>query len=236
MKSAFNLILITIIVSFYSCKNDENVSTVNSSITNNGTLSGIILNYKSGKIDSVKAVGSYLIGKSELSSVGKFSIDLSIPQVSRVGTADGYVVSDSSAMIGYLHVDTYHGGELNGGLYKCNFSRDSITKAGESNCYFLYSDRTFTLKGSHTYTQSNESLTYVTTLTYNVIIKKGFNELDARIDSYIVTPSGITSSKSMSNVISSEDQWRYYSIIQSFVRGKLNGVPPLKSDKFFWPE
>ena len=236
MKSTFNLILIAIIVSFYSCKNDENVSTVNSSITGNGTLSGTILDYKPGVIDSVKAVGSYLIGKSGLSSVGKFSIDLSIPQLSRIGTSDGYVVSDSSAMIGYLQVDTYHGGELNGGLYKCNFSPDSLNSAGNSNCYFLYSDRTFTIKGSHTYSQSDEYMTYVTTLTYNVIIKKGFNELDARINSYIVTPSGITSSKSMNNVIASDNQWRFSGRILSFVRGKLNGDPTLKSDKFFWPE
>ena len=218
MKTVFNLILVVVCLTVFSCKKDEVTQTVSnpSSITTNGVLSGVIINDSTFFIDSVIVEDEYEnIVSSTAPSKGAFSISLKIPHLSKYGKAPaGVTCSDTSAMTGRIYLYTYDQYQRRGSIIKSNFNQeiDYNMRSGKSESSFVYSDRTFTENGSHTDTYiSGPNKVKITTITNysNVKRNKGWTELVETIDSYVQTSESITAVITISNVISSDLKWRY---------------------------
>jgi len=215
-----------LVAAFYSCQRND-VTIGSSSITSDGIVSGTIVN-DSNRIDSVKAYYVNLIGKSVVSSDGKFSIVLSTPVLYKIGTFPiGVVVSDTTAMTESVSVfDVDKGGVYIGYIGKSNYGINDIVKIGRSTSIFLYSDRGFTIKG--TYIQTNTSSTGIIQtlkMNYNIIFKKGWNEVVLKLDSYSTTSTTSTAVETYSNTVTSDLQWRYYPYYNPYaVRAKACGL------------
>jgi len=234
MKIALQLIVFLFYVILSGCQKDQNLLTGNNSLTVNGTMSGSILNYVPGSVDSIKALCPDLIGENGISSIGQFTIDLSTPELLvTTGSMNGLLVSDTAAMTGSVYLCTYRGGMFSGLLNKSNLPMDSLNKAGISYSMFTYSDRYFTIKGTRTTTDLFNDSQLITTAKYDVIIKKGWNELVVKINSSSSTSCTTTISETVSNIITSDLQWRYSVVGVENVRRKTTGVNVLKLDKLF---
>lgn len=233
MKTTLKFILFVIPVFFFSCQKDEITPSVASSITSSGTLSGIISGYVPNTVDSVKAEVESLIGTSKVTSTGGFSIGLSIPELTMMHSLSGVAVSDTTAMTGTLSVGCFKNGILYSDLSKSSCSVDSLIIPGMSESLFVYSDRDFTVKGSHTdiYTQGDFSITGIR--TYQVTFKKGWNELVSKTNSYSITTNNITEAVTLSNAITSDLKWRYSNIGNYYVPGEKSVTQQVKSFKSF---
>lgn len=192
----------------YSCQKDENILTVSSSITNDGVLSGKILDFVPSSIDSVKALDFSFVGKGKVASTGDFSIGLAVPVLTKLAKLSGVVVSDSIAMTGTVSIFSFLNIKNNGVLYKCNYAIDTLNKAGMSISVFIYSDRPVRLTGTHTETHTSDNNTQTSNYTvfYNVMMKKGWNELVYKVISYKRTTNSETMSESLTNNITGDLQ------------------------------
>jgi hypothetical protein len=232
MRTTLNLIFVAVCVTFYSCQKDD-LSKVSSSITNDGVISGKIVNYVPNSIDSV--ITSYTpVTSSKVSSSGEFSIRLNVPQLSKEGTLSGVTVSDTTAMGGSTNIYSCLNSTLNGDLLKSNFDPNESIKAGMAYSEFFYTDRSFTMKGTNVYlyTTSNQTMSYTT--AYDVTFKRGWNEVVCKIISYSTTMVSETKSETYTNNITPDLQWHFFkSESASFIRGKLHVIPLVNSKKIF---
>ena len=236
MKTIYKLILLALTVTFFSCQKNENGLNSNSSITSNGILAGTILKYTPSLCDSVKAIQGMLIGKGPVSIDGKFSIVLSTPTLTEIGNLSGIVTSDSTAMVGsIITIYTFKGGNFNGQLTKSSLVKDSLTAEGFSYAVFMYSDRDFTLKGTHKESNQDLSRNYsIINSEMNIIVKKGWNELISSIKLSAKTSTSETMTFSLTNSISSDLQWQQVSSGPTFMRGNVPSLIKMKSEKLFW--
>jgi hypothetical protein len=233
MKTTIKVIFATVCFAFFSCQRDVNLSVSNSSITNEGVLSGKIINFTPNSIDTVKAWENYFVGTGKVTSAGDFSIKLSVPILFKVGTLSGVTLSDSTAKLGIVSIYSFLNLFTNGVLSKCNYTVDSLNKAGISSSIFLYSDKTLTIKGTHKETVSSVSNTQTAnyTVIYDVMIKKGWNELVEKVISNIQTTNSKTLSESLTNVITDDLQWHYFKIVYTNVNKKLTGESQQETEK-----
>ncbi len=252
MKTAFRIIVIVLLVIFYSCKKDD-VTIVDSSISSEGVISGIIVN-ASNRIDSIEvhadSIGLQLgynvvfagkkIGKSTVSSDGNFSVALTTPILSKIGAIpNGVIVSDTAAMTGYVHyfnIYAHKGGIYTGKIYKSNEPSYTNFKAGWSVSSFKYSDRPFTVKGTEVqYNTQRDGYIEIIKINYNLTFKKGWNELVLKTDSYSETATTSTTVETYSNIVISDLQWRYYPNNNALtVRAKTQGVRCLARKGFLF--
>lgn len=224
MKTTFRIIVIVLLAAFYGCQNDLSLG-VNSSITSDGILSGTIMN-DSNRIDSIKVYSDIenLIGKGAVSSDGKFSVVLNTPATAPVLSKIGYVhsgviISDITAMIGSIYeVQVFKSMMYKGKIYKSNYNAYDSIKSGQSIIQFLYSDRNFTIKGTETNTDSNNS-------NWNLTFKKGWNEIVMKIDLYSTTSTIV---ETFSSTITSDLQWNYFPSYNYYVQSKTRGVQAVK--------
>jgi len=214
MNTTLKLLLVALCVLFFGCNNDENQPGGASSITNDGVLSGKIVDYVPNPIDSVMALGESFKEKwsGSIVSTGDFSVRITVPELSKFGTMSGLTVSDSTAMTGTIYVYVYRNKRLTGVLKKSNYDTDTISKAGMSYSSFVYSDRAFTVKGTHLFTNKSDNMTYTNNDTYQITLKKGWNELVYRINNYTITTNSISSSTTLSNTIPSDLQWYIFKL------------------------
>jgi hypothetical protein len=235
MKTTFRLILVTICIAFLSCQKDENLTISKSSITNGGVLNGKIVNYVINSIDSVKAWNNFFVGTGKVASTGDFSIGLTVPILLKLGTLSGVTISDSTAMTGTVSIFSFLNFYNNGVLSKCNYTADSLNKAGISNSVFIYSDRVVRINGTHTetFTLDNNTQTSNYNVYYNVMIKKGWNELVYKVISNIQTTNSETISGSLTNTITDDLQWHFFNIGYSYVHKELTGKSQQKTEKLF---
>jgi hypothetical protein len=102
MKSTFGIFVTVLVAAFYSCQKDNVSLGVSSSISSDGVFSGTIVN-DSNRIDSIKVYhfcNNEFLGKSGVSSTGKFSLALTNPVLRKMVTSpSGVVVSDTTAMV-----------------------------------------------------------------------------------------------------------------------------------------
>jgi hypothetical protein len=247
MKTTFRIVVMVLFAAFYSCKKNDVSPGVSSSISNNGILTGTIVN-DSNRIDSIKVYdyivdnynvveGSIIIGKSAVLSSGKFSLVLTNPVLRKIGTGpSGVIVSDTTAMVGNMNeLEAYKSGIYYGNINKSNFSISDIPIAGESTSQFMYSDRTFTIKGTEI--DADTTYTYKSNLkiNYSITFKKGWNEIVLEIDSYSNTTTTTTTVETYSNNITSDLQWRYYpNNNASSVRAKTQGVHSIARPTFLF--
>jgi len=227
MKILFNLIFVAICVTFSSCQKDENLSANNSSITSDGLLKGKIVNYIPNSIDSLNAIIYYIAGTGKVSTTGNFSISLIVPMLEMINVKKGLTVSDTNAMVGLGSVVfcSYLNNSYTGVLKKCNYTDDSAGITGMAYSYFVYSDRTFTIKGTYvnTYLYKN---TINTTQSYdfNVTLNKGWNELVRKLISCTSTVNSTTELISVTNNITPDLQWHYLKQERFlFIHGELPG-------------
>lgn len=221
MKTTFKFILVALSVTFFSCQKDENLSTGSSSITNAGVLSGTIVNYTPNSIDSVRVWDTEnYIGMNKASMTGDFSIDLAVPHLSKFGAMKGVFVSDTTAMTGTVSIYSYLNNNSNGVLLKCNYTTDSFNIVGMAYSFFIYSDKNLTIKGTlvNKYAWDSGTKTSSFTYIYNVNIKKGWNELVIKLNSFTSSQYSLTRSESITNTITSDLQWHllnldYYDIL-----------------------
>ncbi len=219
MKTIFNLVLIAVCVTFFSCQKDD-VSTGNSSITSDGVISGKIVNYVANSLDSVKARNTNYVGSGLVLSTGEFTIHLTIPELSKIGSLSGVAISDTTVMGGAVAIRAYLNNSIQGDLQRCNYANDSLNKAGLSYSSFIYTDKPLTLKGTHIETYTGGGYTENSTNFYDVTFKKGWNEVVFKITAYSSTTNSLTESVSMTNIIPSDLQWHFIKLYYS-VRGEL---------------
>jgi hypothetical protein len=214
-KTAFNLILVAVCITFFSCQKDENLSTGSSSITNDGVISGKIVNYVPNSMDSVIAMFNgltiFATGTGTVSTTGDFSMRLSVPQLIKVATLSGVTVSDTASIGRSAIIFSSFNSSLNGTLLKCNYANGDEYKAGRAHSMFVYTDRSFTMKGTNVDSSTSNGLVWNTTTTvYDVTFKKGWNEVVCKNISYSSTLEGETMSEAYSNNITSDLQWHYF--------------------------
>ena len=237
MKRNFKLGLLLISVAFISCDKKDDSTSLTSSISSDGVISGTIVNYASSSIDSIKLEGHLAkstLDRSAVSTAGKFSVTLSAPTLKKLGRGPkGVTVSDTTALVANLEQFYTYKNELRTGqIGKCNYTTDSVQTAGMSRSIFLYADRPTTIKGVE-----DESPIYGLSvddseiLTYDVKLNKGWNELVTKIDVYSKTATSLTIKMTLTNTLTSDLQWRYfksssyYSVI-SKTKGQL-GLKPI---------
>lgn len=232
-RTTFKIILVAVCISFFSCQKngDEKLPTDNSSISIDGVLSGKIVNYVANSIDSVKARNTDYVGTSKVLSTGYFSIGLTLPQLEKIGSLSGVMISDTTALGGSATITSYLNSYENGEVIKCNYANDSINKPGMAYSSFVYTDRAFTMKGTHEETYMEGDISETSSTVYNVTFKKGWNEVVTKITSYSSTSNNLTSSVSMTNVITSDLQWYFFKSDYSYIHGELSGR--VKAKKIF---
>lgn len=212
MKTIFKIIVMVLFAAFYSCQNNAVSTGVINSISSDGIFSGTIVN-DSNRIDSLKVYtdDDVVLGKGAVSSDGKFSLVLTNPILYKISTrSNGLVVSDTSAMIRTIGVFlTYKSRKFSGNINKINFYDSDSVNAGKSFSKIIYSDRTFTIKGTIIHSDIYSSYDSNQKTNYNVIFKKGWNEIVLKIDSFSATSKNLTVVQSLSNNITTDLQWRY---------------------------
>lgn len=208
IRTVLNFILIAQSIILISCKKDDIESLGSPSISISGVLSGDIVNYSSGLIDSVMLDAYYMTGKSAVSTKGKFSIIISIPETYKIGTVDGLEVSDTNAMMAWTStLYAYKSKTKTGELTKCNYS-SLVDQYDEGMAFSLYwySDRPITIKGPIEYQDS----TYTSTTNYDITLIKGWNELVMKNDLFSATTADTTMAASITNKILPDLKWHYF--------------------------
>jgi len=247
MKTTFRIIAMVLVAAFYSCQKNDVSPEVSSSISSDGAFSGTIVN-DSNRIDSIKAYSYFgsinyndstiLLGKSAMLSSGKFSLVLTNPVLRKIGTGpNGVVVSDTTAIIGNMdEFEAYKGGIYTGNINKYNFSIGDSTKAGMSKSQFMYSDRTFTIKGTEIHADTYNGITSNLKFNYGITFKKGWNEIVLRVDSYSKTSTTKTTVETYSNTVTPDMQWRYIPISTpiSTIRAKTREVHGIARSGFLF--
>ena len=225
MKGTFKIIVTVLLAIIYGCQKNEIIvpepkpsspSNYNS-ITSDGVISGTIVNDSTSLVDSIKVYSGGLIGKDAVSAVGKFSVTLTVPTLHRYIKLSGVAVSDSMAMIGNVYeIQTHKAGCITSIVQKSNYSADSLG-AGMFHSIFIYSDRAFTIVGTHTYSpNTSEGITHNSKENWKVTIKKGWTEIIDSIDSYSKTSNTETISHTYSSTIPSDLKWKCsYSVISN---------------------
>jgi len=236
MKSTFRIIVVVLVATFYGCQKSDVSPGVSSSVTIDGVFSGTIVD-DSNRIDSIKAyanivdsynvvVGENILGKSTVLSSGKFSLVLTNPVLRKLGNGpSGVVVSDTTAIVGNVsEFEAFKSGTYIGYISKTNISIGDSTKLGESDSQFMYSDRTFTIKGTEISDTIYSGISYNSKYNYNITFKKGWNEIVFRVDSYSHTSTGYTEVDTFSNAVTADLQWRFFLSNPSSVRAKARGI------------
>ena len=220
MKTTFRIIVLVFVAGFYGCQKSDVLLGVSSSINSDGAFSGTIVN-DSNRVDFIKAYDrildsynvfedSLILGKSAVSSSGKFSIVLTKPVLSKMGTSpSGVVVSDTTAMVGSMAgFDAYKGGIKTGFINKRSYKLIDTTKVVISESQLMYSDRFFTIKGTEIYKYIYNGITSNDTSNYNITFKKGWNEI-TYVEFYSKTSTTVTIIETNSNTVTSDMQWKY---------------------------
>lgn len=218
-----------------SCDKTEETVVANSS-SNNGVLSGKIVDFVPTAFDSIAFVvydnnteTIKTLGKSKISSLGEFSWFMINPTISleKIGSIEGVAVSDSNALTTSLHINTYKSGVETGNIQKCNYIlEDDII--GASNSGFIYSDRAITIKGTEVDNGTNSSgFSYADSTTFNLSLKKGWNEFSSTVLTFTSTANSEKSSRIVSNNIGSDLQWRYFSYERFNVQKKVKSHQPV---------
>ena len=209
MKKTFYYVVsvLALSVGLFSCSTGD--------VSLDGNLSGTISNYHSGLFDAINGYDgstTTVIGTATPGSDGKFSMKLSLPTLSTMGTAPtGVTVSDVNVQGGtMIHMQISLSGTYKGELIKCNDTfTGSSDVSGQKVVTFMYLDRACTIKG--TYSESGM------TLHYDLNMKKGWNEL-------MVTYISSTE-QNASTTLSSDLKWKTFTgSSMSIKRPKLSGI------------
>ena len=208
MKPIFKVLLMSLVVAFCSCKDDE-VSSAPSSITSAGVISGTISNYGLLPADSIAFSPEF---GSKVTSDGKFSVTLTVPQMydlEELGTIEGTVVSDSTAMCNkeILAAIVYLNGQQAGVMMKTNFSATSLSSLGSAFSTFVYCDRNVTIKGSNTEKINGGVYSGTVTSKWDVNYKKGWNEIVMKIESFSMSGGSLEETISISSNIPNGLKW-----------------------------
>lgn len=208
IKTVLNFILIAQCIILLSCTKDDIENLGTPSISLSGVLSGDIVDYSSGLIDSVKLDSYNMTGKSVVSSDGKFSIIINNPETYKIGTVSGLEVSDTNAMMAWTATLYAYKNEIETGeLTKCNYtSLDDQYNEGMAYSLYWYSDREISIKGPIEYQDS----TFSSTTNYDINLKRGWNELVMKNDLYSATTSDTTMAASLTNIIQADLKWHYF--------------------------
>ena len=201
MKTFFKVVLFVFVAAFYSCGKDE-VSSASSSITSAGVISGTISNYGVSPVDSIHFNGS----KAIVSTDGKFSYTLSIPKsadLDEIGETAGLKISDVKALISDpVDIVAYHN-DQNGELLKTNITENMTSFEGLSFSLFLYCDRDITITG--TGSNKGEVMEFTGTMTFDLKLKKGWNEMVFKIEKFSLNTNDVT--MRVSTTIPSDLKW-----------------------------
>lgn len=164
MKNLFSSFLAAMALSLLlvSCDNDD--------ITLKGTVSGTISNYSAGYFDTMKCFDTEngsLLGQSKLASEGKFSLNLTIPELSKLSALSSMTVSDRETRLAMVvNFGVYKNDVVKGMIIKCNNLFDAHSDLnGSGVCIFMYSDRKCSISG----TQDK--------ITFKLKLAKGWNEV-----------------------------------------------------------
>lgn len=208
IRTVLNFFLIAQCIILFSCKKDDIENLGTPSISISGVLSGNIVNYSSGLIDSVKLDTDNMTGNSAVSNEGKFSIIISIPETYKIGTVSGLEVSDTNAMMAWTAtLYAYKNKIETGELTKCNYtSLDYQYNEGMAYSLYWYSDRAISIKGPIEYKDN----TLTSTTKYDISLKKGWNELVMKNDLYSTTATDTIMAASLTNKIPTDLKWNYF--------------------------
>ena len=216
-KLKVGLLATVLCLTLFSCGNAD--------LTIGGNFNGIIADYASGTIDSIKVFSNSsadnIIGICAISSDGKFSTNLSTsPGGTAIGNnmGTGVVVSDPATIGTSVYINVYKNKAKIGSLLKCNFTHSqSSPVVGDAMVGLLYVDRPCTIKGTYT------SGSY--TVIYDLSLVKGWNELAQKITAYSKTATTTTQTITATSIIPSDLKWRYFSTANMQIkRFQLPGI------------
>lgn len=210
LKKAIFLIAAALL--FFSCDNLE--------ITTKGTITGTISDYTKNSIDKIKCVNlreGELLGESQVTSTGKFSMTLTTPDFDEIGVYEDYDISDPTAKTGSGIIYAYKNNTKIGSLYRSKIKIDrSNLSVGDVYTEYIHSDKPVTIKGSST--------VLGITVIFDVDIKKGWNEYGVEI---IENNSSNITIKCTSKIPSGL-KWEFYptssKVKQSIINNQLSSI------------
>lgn len=212
MKLVKATIIIAIFgLAFISCKKDE--------INSDGIIRGTIADFEEGTVDKIKCFNELeddLLGESQVSSKGEFSMNLATPICEEIGGSSSVVVSDPTTKTTFGTMYAYKNDTELGMLVKCNITDLlAFTTEGAAIAQFMYADKPCTVKGTENETDGGD---YIATTIYDLNLKKGWNEVVQIIDEYVITSSSLKLKTTISTSIPSGLKWRYFSTTQYQVK------------------
>jgi len=203
----FYSLTIILIILFVSCENKTELT--------GNYISGTVENYDPTTFDSINCMdyqldSNYLmitkyhkVGKCTISKNGNFNTALNeplytYPIMDRIDKA--MVISDSTAIIGYLILQAYKNGNVVGYVIKCSEEYYNYP-TGSNFSTMIYVNKDVTINGT-----SNIGINFST--TYHLNLKKGWNEV---INTYTVTTLGTTTKSSLdvTNTTTEDLKWRF---------------------------
>jgi len=240
MKTTFKLFLFVqaLILTFPSCKKDDNSLNLNNSGSESITVSGTIVNYIIGEVNFVKSHQSdysenEALSSSAISSDGEFSIVLSgnklILKKASETAPQGVELSDETASIGSSQLAVYKDVDELSELIKCNYTNPNNENVGMAYSSFIYSDKPLTIKGVETNGSSDDIYIY----NYNCVLKKGWNEIISKITTYTKTTNGYIETSSVTTEMPSDLNWRYFTYGSSEIRNKVQSLKKLHLKRLF---
>lgn len=244
MKTKTLLLLSFSLIICTACsKKDDNdpSGTDNQSITTAGVISGTIDNYVSGEINNLKckADAGETIGKGAISSTGTFSITLPANLDNSLLTSiweddddvpAGVTISDPSALGNNMEsINAYKDATELGWLRKSNSDQGDYwpISVGDAVSRFFYVNKSVTIKGSSSETDTYNGVTDTYNGNYNLTLKKGWNEFVQKMTAHSINSSGgDDNTYSFTNDIPSDMKWRY--CFNNSGSGKRNNVNKLR--------
>jgi hypothetical protein len=165
-------------------------------------ISGTISNYSTTKVSSIVFDDKHTC---EVSSEGKFTCNLGTPELSELSDLSelstlGLVVSDPKAMVVFLDCVPYFN-EVHGDLMKTNITENMTPGVGTEYSTFIYCDRDITIKGN----KDGYVYSLGVKMTYDVKLKKGWNEMVGTIVKVSLTTGEMT--MNVSTTIPSDLKW-----------------------------
>ena len=192
------------------------VSCENKSELTENYISGSIESYDPASFDSIccmdykidslsyRMINFHKVGKCNISTKGNFHAVLNEP-VNTYPILSGidreFIISDTTAIIGYLSLQAYKNGNIVGYVIKC--SNDYlINTLGSDYSSRIYTNKDVTIEGTIYFGVFKNSI------TYHLNLKKGWNEV---VYTYKVTslPGNIIVSLEVTNTTSEDLKWRY---------------------------
>ncbi len=183
IQSFFIFFILSVVL--FSCSKNDDPITDDNLATGISVLNVSIQLYKSGQIDTIKLMDypSPVNAVGVVSTNGQFSLTLKTPVSADLYAVDkmlaGLTVSDNTALISYFfNLEAFKGKLHEGDVERINdlCFQNGFSVVGAVHTTFIYCSKALTISGIY---QERD--------TYNLSLKKGWNEVAVKITAFYDT-------------------------------------------------